>query len=542
MLDWHSTYTKLRDKYLAQSRERLERIEAAIEHLSDAESVTQTLDEVRRHFHWLSGSGGIYGFPEITEIGKEAELLCEYMSPKQLPSDKDVSALRSALNRCKEAFRHAPKEMASSVDLKREKGKTELLVIDSDDNALLRVLNNLADQEVVITRAKTLNEAYSYIDSHLPSCIVLGLPVPDGSGYEFVEKARSLPGGEEVAICIISKEAGFLDKVQAIHSGADVCVDSATEPDALLERVNFLLEKEPDLAYRIIYVEDDPTQAEYVQSILSSTGYHVTICPDARTFERALSAERPDLILLDIVLPEYSGFELSRYIRQQEAFATVPIIFLTTEAKIDSRILAARSGGDDYLVKPVIPAVLLSTVAAKLERARFLKSMLYRDGLTRLLTHTAFMSQAQGVVARKRRRPEKSVGAILIDIDHFKHINDTYGHPVGDRVIVALSSLLRRRLRRTDLVGRYGGEEFIIIVEDLTADELEGLTKRLLDTFSAIEHNAEDGTKFKVTFSAGIAMLNSVTMDLSDWVFAADQSLLEAKQAGRNRIVRAPMV
>ena len=127
-------------------------------------------------------------------------------------------------------------------------------------------------------------------------------------------------------------------------------------------------------------------------------------------------------------------------------------------------------------------------MAAKLERARFLKSLLHRDGLTKLLTHTAFMNAAQMVIARKMRAPEKSIGLIMIDIDRFKSINDTYGHPVGDRVIVSLANLLRRRMRRSDLLGRYGGEEFVIIVEDLAESEVAALAERLLADFTMIDH------------------------------------------------------
>ena len=118
-------------------------------------------------------------------------------------------------------------------------------------------------------------------------------------------------------------------------------------------------------------------------------------------------------------------------------------------------------------MKPVVAPLLLSTVAARIERSRFVRQLLSRDGLTRLLTHTAFIEAAQALHARQQEEPDRAVAWVMIDVDHFKSVNDRFGHPVGDRVLAALAALLRRRLRQSDRVGRYGGEEFATLIEDL---------------------------------------------------------------------------
>ena len=137
-----------------------------------------------------------------------------------------------------------------------------------------------------------------------------------------------------------------------------------------------------------------------------------------------------------------------------------------------------QAGGDDFLVKPVPPALLVSSVAARLERARFLNMLLSRDGLTQLLTHTYFMEQVEAVVLRRRREPDVPATLVMLDIDHFKSINDAHGHQAGDRALRALAALLRRHVRRSDPLGRYGGEEFAILLDgvherDATAPDRE---------------------------------------------------------------------
>jgi diguanylate cyclase (GGDEF)-like protein len=324
--------------------------------------------------------------------------------------------------------------------------------------------------------------------------------------------------------------------VEAIHSGADGYAVKPLEGDAMAERLLQYIERHGKQTARILSVEDDPDQGLIIQTYLEAAGYQVEICAEPATFETVVSAFQPDLVLLDITLPGLDGFTLARYLRQDDRHATLPIIFLTSHAHPSVKVETLLAGGNDFLVKPIIPAVLVATVAVHLERSRLLRSLLDRDGLTRLLTHTAFLERAKAAVSRQRRLDTPRAALAMVDVDHFKQINDRYGHPTGDRVLIALASLLRHRLRPTDVVGRYGGEEFAILIEDLELDEAERLVQRLGVDFAALTHTTADGSAFHVTFSAGVAMFDAEG-DLEDWKERADRALYEAKGSGRNRVV-----
>jgi diguanylate cyclase (GGDEF)-like protein len=485
----------------------------------------------------LSGSGKTYGFPQVTEIGLWGEQDCDVLLQQEQPAKPEhLARWRGLLEELRKQFRgKAPADMGPDATMVSQARPYDIIVVD-DDPDICRIVQTVLAQEGMAARIATSQaEAVAAIEHSLPDGMVIDVRLPDGSGYQVVENLRKMAGGEGPAVLMISALSSFTDKVESISSGADGYYEKPVDWEVLIQRLHYLLERNKTEAPRILSVEDDVDQAAFLRVVLESAGYEVRICPDPKHFEVDLVSFRPDLVIMDVVLPEVTGFDLVRYLRQHEQYATLPVLFLTMQGQMKDKIETVKAGGDDHLVKPVAPGLLLSTVSARIERARFLKSLLERDGLTKLLTHTAFLERAKVVVAAKSRNLSRSSVLVLLDLDHFKSVNDTYGHTTGDRVLASLSALLRRRLRGTDTIGRYGGEEFAILIEDLKQDEAVRLLNRLLDEFAGMDHVAPDGTVFHVTFSAGIAVLDR-KMTLSQWLEAADRALYAAKAEGRRRI------
>jgi len=369
----------------------------------------------------------------------------------------------------------------------------------------------------------------------LPDALIVDVLLPDGSGFELVERVRALPGGDRPVVLVISVLAELVDKVEAILCGADGYFEKPVEWDALLRRLRMLLGRDRVAAPRVLSVEDDPQQAAFLRVVLESAGYEFRVCPDPTTLEHDLLSFRPDLLLMDLLLPTMAGHTLTRYLRQHDVHASLPIVVCTTQGHPEARVEAVRAGADDFLLKPVEPGLLLSTVAARIERARFLRTLVERDGLTGLLTHTAFLERARAMVGRRARDPGFVCAWVMIDLDEFKAVNDRHGHPAGDRVLASLAALLRRRLRQSDVMGRYGGEEFAVLVEGLAEDDAIRLVQRLLQEFCLLVHRAPEGGTFSVSFSAGVALLE--TPDLERWLTRADAALLAAKRGGRRQVV-----
>jgi len=535
---WEETVRELRGQYLAEAESKLEEMVACLVRLAEDAGDREALELLVRRFHGFAGSGTSYGFPHVTALGAEAESLLRPRRERgEAPAASELARaqdLLADLRRNLEGPAEGPS--AETADTRQPARPSEVLVVD-DDPAVVAMVARLLEQEgIVVRKAADRQQALEAIAERLPDGMVVDIILPDGSGYELVEAVRARADGDAPGIVIVSVRTGFLDRVEAIHCGADAFFEKPVDWEALLRRVQMLLERTRAEPARVLSVEDDAAQAQFVRSVVASGGFEVRTTSDPKALEADLAAFRPDLVLMDIVLPGVDGYDLARLIRQDERYAALPIVFLTTEGEVGAQIRSVRAGGDEHLTKPVDPALLLSTVAARIERARFLKSLLNRDGLTRLLTHTAFLERARAALSRKRRDPSRRVAWVMVDLDNFKVVNDLYGHPAGDRVIVALSSLLRRRVRQGDTVGRYGGEEFALLLEDLDPPDALRLLERLREEFAANEVATTDGRHLRATFSAGIAFLDA-GVDLDPWRKAADDALYRAKAGGRNRVV-----
>jgi diguanylate cyclase (GGDEF)-like protein len=190
-------------------------------------------------------------------------------------------------------------------------------------------------------------------------------------------------------------------------------------------------------------------------------------------------------------------------------------------------------GGDDFLTKPIKPRHLIATVRTRASRARNLKARMVRDSLTGLYNHTYTLQLLEDAASRARRDGRPLTFAML-DIDHFKKVNDNYGHPMGDRVLKSLALFLKQRLRKTDHIGRYGGEEFAVVLPDTDAASAHRLLDEIRRRFAEIPYPAQP-RDLTCTFSCGLAQLED-HLDAASLSARADQALYAAKRAGRNQV------
>ncbi len=249
---------------------------------------------------------------------------------------------------------------------------------------------------------------------------------------------------------------------------------------------------------------------------------------------KELDLFQPNLLLMDVYMPECTGFELAAVLRQESNYTKIPIIFLSTEEDKDKKLFAISLGGDDFLTKPVSPQHLISAVRSRSKRASILNYYMTTDGLSGLLNHSSILKQFE-IQLNRAQLANLPLSIAIIDIDHFKKVNDTYGHQAGDEVIKKLSSVLLSRLRNQDVVGRYGGEEFVLILPGTSCDDATKIANNLRVQFSQYLFKV-DNHDFSVTFSVGVSCLREMS-SAAEMIKQADYALYQAKNIGRNQVV-----
>jgi diguanylate cyclase (GGDEF)-like protein len=281
--------------------------------------------------------------------------------------------------------------------------------------------------------------------------------------------------------------------------------------------------------------ENSRTAVAHIQRALDLHGIDSRAINSPLALLQAAAEYRPHAILMDMHMPFCNGVEVTRALRQIPEYQSLPVIYLSGETDIAQQVEALRLGGDQFLTKPANPIILASVVKTKIERYRDMLRSGRHDSLTGLLNHSASKEQLEQML--RRALPAGHLAVAMIDIDRFKSINDNYGHPVGDQVIRSLAWLLRGRLRNTDLIGRYGGEEFIVALGSVEIGQAIILLDRIREDFSELPHAHARGA-LRASFSCGVAAIPAYLTG-SSLIEAADEALLQAKRDGRNRIVAA---
>lgn len=375
-----------------------------------------------------------------------------------------------------------------------------------------------------------------------------------GLGYTIIDGRNGLPDGEFWAVIIssavdpelelaqecakkhhtilVAEEPTFELRLAAARAGVEAVIWPPIEMVELGAWLGDFHDREEPV-YEILIIDDDELAGHAHALALEQAGLRAHVITDPTKAIDTLDELNPDLVLLDMHMPGVNGIEIAKIIRQEHHHLTLPILFLSSERDEMRQQEARQVGGDDFIAKPVDGQTLARLVKIRANRARKLKQVAERDGLTGLLDHVRFKERLNAEIIRSQRSGTP-LSLCLIDIDHFKKVNDTHGHQAGDRVIQTLAHSLTGALRRSDVIGRYGGEEFAVILLDTELDAAATVINRIREAFSWLDFHAGE-TTFSCTMSAGIAAAHK--SDTTEAIIGrADEALYSAKNQGRDRV------
>jgi diguanylate cyclase (GGDEF)-like protein len=285
----------------------------------------------------------------------------------------------------------------------------------------------------------------------------------------------------------------------------------------------------------VLVVDDNETNLDILLGLLAD--YDVIVALDGHSALDLLRQETPDVILLDIVMPGMDGYEVCARIKADAGLRDIPILFITAKTDEASLVRAFDIGGSDYVTKPFRSRELLARVRIQVQYRRAMEQLRHiavTDELTGVRNRRAFFERAGRLFADARAH-DRALSALMLDIDHFKQINDTHGHAIGDIALKHFAAAVQTRLPRTHLFGRLGGEEFALLAPGTDADEAADLAEHLRATVHALRVE-EAVADLRLTVSIGLAALSEGALNLDDLLRRADDRLYEAKRSGRNRV------
>jgi diguanylate cyclase (GGDEF)-like protein len=549
----------LRDAYAQQLPERIQQLENTcnrlLEHPEDVEAFKSLIQQA----HGLAGSGATFGFSALSDTARTLEIylksLGESLTGLSDVQREQVSAMLAAVkrgaSRSDQAGADHLRVYVPSVESPLYRRDTRLIyLLEGEPHVARNLALQISYFGYTVRTVNNLEELKEAVRDETPFAIIMHMGFLEHSqgGSETIAQIQDgfqegiqegIQAGRKtrIPIIFISARGDLVTRLQAVRAGGEAYFTKPVDIGSLMDRLDRLTARGTADPIRILIVEDEPAPAAYYAAVLEQAGMVTEVINSPLEVMRPLIEFKPDLILLDMYMPYCTGMELAQVIRQMDLRPSLPIVFVSVEPSLDEQVGAALDWGPlDVLTKPIRPEQLVSTITRHVQRTRMLCPLLERDNLTGLLNHTKTWEQLDLAVARAIRQSARLAFAV-VDIDGLGSINDVYGHRAGDHVTEHLARLIQKRLRRIDVVGRYGGKQFALILLDADATSATGVIDEIRTDFARTPQWSGP-IKFYTTFSCGIAPFpeyrDALMLDE-----AADKALQKAKSLGRNQVVLA---
>lgn len=340
--------------------------------------------------------------------------------------------------------------------------------------------------------------------------------------------AHSLKGsGGTYGFSEISEAAGLLEEAEE--------KDIPILLEKLIESLQTIISSNQEEKTGILIIEDDRDFSRIMAVKLFNPLWEIYTADSVAAALEILLAKSIALIILDLILPDMDGRQFLVQLKERISTSGIPVIVMTAKSGNQTRTECLALGAEEFFEKPLDPEVIFSVVSSHLKKIGEISQQLHQDPLTGLLNRAAFCEAFDRNIALSIRQKQSLAFAIL-DFDRFKSVNDTYGHAMGDEVLRSSAELISQTLRKSDVVGRWGGEEFVILFPSTTKDGAREVLKKVLYRLREKKFKIADGNEFSVSFSAGVIQIDKM-LQINDAVFMADHFLYQAKENGGNRVL-----
>jgi diguanylate cyclase (GGDEF)-like protein len=505
----------LQREYLAEFPERLEELRddiAAFRALRPEAAAS-----LKGRFHRLAGSGGSHGFPEISLVAREME---QWMATKPAPGE--APRLDAAVDRLATLFRQAQARMGAPTRLPGARLRATI-ILPASANAE-RIAAAIQAEGYDVRLGHRLDDPSETPTGERPDLLIVGTAAGEGDPSAIASAWTGRAIRPRAVVLIETLRA--VDRLRAIASGVDavIAVERMQED---LPRYARTLARAGAPPSTVLVVEHDAVRAIGAGRILEEANIRVVRCTLAQAVQELLDREVPDLMLLATRLPDGDGATVARIVREDPRFRIMPIVFLGHE-DVGDRIAALQAGADDFLPIPHDPSLLLHTVVVRAERGRRLRELILRDALTGLLNQATLLAELEYAVEYGKRHGGP-LSLLVFDFDRFHEVNEQFGHLVGDQVLRHIATVFRSNVRASDLIGRFGGEEFAMVLRGVGAEGAAVVAAKLRRVLGEQSATTAEGVIIPLHVSVGWSCFPAHGTSAGELVHAAVRAMQREK-------------
>ncbi|BAY16030.1 multi-component transcriptional regulator, winged helix family protein [Anabaenopsis circularis NIES-21] len=527
------------ERYQDKYSDRLAIIKQAVKYLLENRLTEDLRQQAQQQAHTLAGSLGTFGFDNATCLCQNIETI---LKSTETLGQTQAEQIQMLLLELQKILEQNPTLIPPQSDVQATYLNQEyrLLIVDDDLELAQQVAAEATIAGIETVVAESISAARLAIAHSRPDVVLLDLCFPQSPEDGFTLLAELTALHPPIPVLVFTSQDSFTERVKVARMGGKGFLQKPVFPSEIMEAIATILQQSNTSSAKLLIVDDDPQILDILHTILQPWGFTLTLLDDPQNFWDTLEEFIPDMLILDLEMPNFSGIDLCQVVRNDPHWSNLPILFLSAhrDTQIVQRVFAA--GADDYVTKPIVEPELLARVLCRLERSQIIRKFAEIDALTGITNRRKSAQELTRLLHLAERQNQPFYFAVL-DLDRFKYINDQYGHDAGDQVLSQLGKLLKQSFRQEDVVARWGGEEFVIGLYGITQQQVVKRLNHLLDSLRCLEFTTSNQENFTVTISAGVAEYPKDGHDVQTLYRAADAALYQAKAAGRDQIFLSAM-